>query len=329
MTATSSLLSRYAEAIYWMARYVERAENLARILDVQESFSRDSRGGHNWASIVALNADEEEFYARHTEATAETVLDFYILDESHLGSLVAIVRAARENARTLRPLISTEMWINLNTFYNRMRALRTEDVVEERLARLCAWVKEACQTHTGITEGTFYRDEGWYFYQMGRMIERADQTTRLVDVKYHLLLPSPADVGTPLDISQWNSLLRSAAGYHAFRRMHPSGMTPATVSHFLLFNPFFPRSLIACAEALEDTLTRLRSTYGLRGGGGALETLDEMRAVLQGSSIDSVMQKGLHEFLDWVQRRLIDIGGALGEDFFGIAPAEQTQVAAG
>lgn len=327
MSSGSSLLSRYAEAIYWMARYVERAENLARILDVQESFSRDSRGSHNWSSVVALNADEEAFSARHAQPSTEAVLEFYILDESRPGSLVSIVRAARENARTLRPLISTEMWINLNTFYNRMRALRPEDVAEERLARLCATVKEACQTHTGITEGTFYRDEGWYFYQMGRMIERADQTTRLVDVKYHLLLPSPADVGTPLDISQWNALLRSAAAYHAFRRMHPSGMTPASVSHFLLFNPFFPRSLLACTEALDDTLTQLRSTYGLRGGRNALETLDELRAVLRDSTIDAVMRKGLHEFLDWMQTRLIEVSLALGEDFFGYPPAAQAQKA--
>ncbi len=329
MPSGSSLLSRYAEAIYWMARYVERAENLARILDVQESFSRDSRGSHNWSSVVALNADDAAFYARRAEPSTEAVLDFYILDESHPGSLVSIVRAARENARTLRPLISTEMWINLNTFYNRMRSLRSEDVAEERLARLCATVKEACQTHTGITEGTFYRDEGWYFYQMGRMIERADQTTRLVDVKYHLLLPSPADVGTPLDISQWNALLRSAAAYHAFRRMHPSGMTPASVSHFLLFNPFFPRSLLACTEALDDTLTQLRSTYGLRGGRSALETLDELRAVLRDSTIDAVMRKGLHEFLDWMQTRLIEVSLALGEDFFGYPPAAQAQKASG
>jgi uncharacterized alpha-E superfamily protein len=329
MSAGSSLLSRYAEAIYWMARYVERAENMARILDVHESFSRDSRGAHNWAAMVELYAAEEEFRARHADATAEAVLEFYIIDESHAGSLVSVVKQARENARALRPLISTEMWIGLNTFYNRMRALRPEDLAEERLARLCQTVKESCQTHTGITEGTFYRDEGWYFYQIGRLLERADQTTRLLDVKYHLLLPSLEDVGTPLDISQWNALLRSAAGYHAFRRIQPSGMSPATVSHFLLFNPFFPRSLCACVESLDETLMRLRSFYGLKGGAAALELLDEMRAVLRDNTIETIMQRGLHEFLDWTQVRLIDVAGALGQDFFGYARvADQSETAA-
>jgi uncharacterized alpha-E superfamily protein len=329
VSTTTSLLSRYAEAIFWMARYVERAENLARILDVHESFARDSRGGHDWTSIVDLYVSKDAFVARHEAATPEAALHFMVLDDTHPGSLVSIVKAARENARVLRPLISTEMWINLNTFYNRVRALRPDDVAEERLARTCQTVKESCQTHTGITEGTFYRDEGWYFYQIGRLLERADQTTRLLDVKYHLLLPSLEDVGTPLDISQWNALLRSAAGYHAFRRIQPSGMSPATVSHFLLFNPFFPRSLCACVESLDETLMRLRSFYGLKGGAAALELLDEMRAVLRDNTIETIMQRGLHEFLDWTQVRLIDVAGALGQDFFGYARvADQSETAA-
>ncbi len=313
----SSLLSRYAEAIYWLARYVERAENMARVLDVNETFSRDSQGGQNWASIIALYSDQDAFKERHPEPTAEAVLSFYLLDDSHPGSILSSVRAARENARTLRPLISTEMWVHLNTFFNRMRALRGDDVAEERVARSLAWIKESCQAHTGITEGTFYRDEGWYFYEMGQAIERADQTTRLLDVKYHLLLPSVADVGSPLDLSQWNAVLRSAAGYHAFRRIHPSGMTVARVADFLLFNRRFPRSVSACVDTVNDRLTALRSRYGLKGGGMALERLDEVRAVLDNEPVDRVLAQGLHEFLDWIQLQMLDVGSLVGRDFFG------------
>lgn len=318
----TGLLSRYAEAIYWLARYVERAENMARVLDVNETFSRDSQGGQNWASIVALYADEAAFAARHEEATAETILHFYLLDDSHPGSILAAVRAARENARTLRPLISTEMWVHLNTFFNRMRALRPEDVAEERVARSLAWIKETCQGHTGITEGTFYRDEGWYFYEIGQAIERADQTTRLLDVKYHLLLPSVADVGSPLDISQWNAVLRSAAGYHAFRRIHPSGMTVARVSEFLLFNRRFPRSVAASVDEINQRLTELRARYGLKGGAAALERLDEVRAVLDNEPVERVLAQGLHEFLDWIQLQMLDVGSLIGRDFFGDTVAE-------
>ena len=319
----SNLLSRYAEAIYWLARYVERAENLARILDVNESFNRNSEGGQNWASILQLYADEDAFEKLYGAADTESIIKFYVLDERNPGSILSCVRAARENARTLRPLISTEMWTNLNIFYNRVRAFREEDIAEERLTRLCAQVKESCQTHTGITEGTFYRDEGWYFYEIGRSLERADQTTRMLDVKYLTLLPSAHDVGSPLDVSQWNALLRSAAGYHAFRRIHPSGMQPDRVAEFLLFNLPFPRSVAACFDRADSRLTQLRSRYHLRGGAEALERLDELRTVLGEMTIDQVIRSGLHEFLDGIQISLLGISALIGRDFFGYDEPQQ------
>ena len=248
----SRLLSRYAEAIYWLARYVERAENVARILDINETFSRDSRGWQNWRSIVELFRDEELFFAEHEEADADSVIYFYTLDQRNVSSIVSALNLARGNARTLRPLISTEMWIQLNMFSNKLKSMQREDLSEPRLTRFCNQVKEACQTHTGITEGTFYRDESWFFYQIGRSIERADQTTRLLDVKYHLLLPKNEAVGSPLDVSQWNAVLRSAAGYHAFRRIQPSGMTQADVAGFLLFHSRFPRSVRACVRDISN-----------------------------------------------------------------------------
>lgn len=322
------LLSRYAEAIYWLARYVERAENLARILDVNETFSRDSRGWQNWRSILQINRDEERFFENHAEADADSVIYFYTLDQRNVSSIISAVNLARGNARTLRPLISTEMWIQLNMFSNNLKTMQREALSEPRLARFCNQVKEACQTHTGITEGTFYRDESWFFYQIGRAIERADQTTRLLDVKYHLLLPNEETVGSPLDVSQWNAVLRSAAGYHAFRRVQPSGMTQADVAGFLLFHSRFPRSVRACVHDISNRLSHLRSTYNLIGGAEALEELDELRTVLDDITIDQVIDKGLHEFVDWVQLKLIRIHGELGAAYFGYpAPNEQGQAA--
>ena len=147
------LLARYADCIFWLARYVERAENLARILDVNETFSRDSRGGQNWRSVLQLNADEERFFAAHETASGHNVVDFYVIDSDNPTSIVSTIRYARENARTLRPLISTEMWVQLNVFYNRLAALRAADLAPGNLATLFASIKEACQTHAGITEG--------------------------------------------------------------------------------------------------------------------------------------------------------------------------------
>ncbi len=321
------LLSRYAEAVFWMARYVERAENLARILDVQETFSRDSRGGSNWLPVLQLNADHERFEENHGRATAEKVIQFYVLERENPSSILSCVSAARENARTLRPLISTEMWVQLNTFHNRLRTMSSVEASEPRLARLCALIKEGCQTHTGITEGTFYRDEAWYFYQLGRLVERADQATRLLDVKYHQLLPMPTQVGTPIDVSQWNALLRSASGFHAFRRVHSTGMSPATVAGFLLYNRNFPRSVVACIELIERTLTDLRHIYGLSVGNEAMEQLDILRAELAGQTIETTIERGLHEQLDWIQRKLIDFTNTLGIEFFGFenAASEQSQ----
>ncbi|MEO9188979.1 MAG: alpha-E domain-containing protein [Acetobacteraceae bacterium] len=315
------LLARYAECIFWLARYVERAENLARILDVNETFTRDARGDQNWESIVHLHADEEEFHRRHGEASAEAVLRFYVTDATNPSSIVSAIRNARENARALRPLISTEMWVQLNVFQNRLNAIEEPDLAPGRLTDLFSAIKEACQTHTGITEGTFYRDQGWYFYQLGRYIERADQTTRLLDMKYHLLLPHAAeDVGSPIDVGQWNALLRSAAGYHAYRRQHPRGITPGRVAGFLLLNSSFPRSVFLCVHEVEILLTDLKRHFGLRGGIGAAEELDQLRALLSTLTITEILAQGLHEFLDMIQRRLITITRDLSNSFFGTPP---------
>jgi uncharacterized alpha-E superfamily protein len=337
-----TLLARYAECAFWMARYVERAENLARILDVQETFSRDAAGARNFLSVVQLNADTERFLARHPEARPEDVVHFYILDADNPTSIVSALAAARTNAQFLRPLISTEMWQHLNVLYNRLQALGPADLAPHLLSALCRDIKEGCQLHTGITEGTFYRDQSWHFYQLGRVVERADQTTRLLDIKYHLLLPSPQDVGSPLDVQQWNAVLRSAAGYQAFRRLHPRAMSPALVADFLLHDPAFPRSVALCVNRADDFLHRLRSGFGLRGGGAAHEKLDELRAALA-APIAAIIEGGLHEFLDWTQLMLARIADDVRDDFFagrprparrrepalpseiGLAPAAQSQ----
>ena len=300
-----------------MARYIERAENLARILDVQETFSRDSRGSNNWLPVLQLNADAERFEESYGEATPEKVIQFYVLDRDNPSSILSCVSMARENARTLRPLISTEMWVQLNTFHNRLRTMSSSEASEPRLARLCALIKEGCQTHSGITEGTFYRDEAWYFYQLGRLVERADQATRLLDVKYHQLLPMPTQIGTPIDVSQWNALLRSASGFHAFRRVHPTGMSPATVTGFLIFNRHFPRSVVACVEQIERTLTDLQHIYSLGVGDATMEQLDVLRSELESQTIETVIEAGLHEHLDWIQCKLIEFTVTLGQEFFG------------
>ncbi len=226
------LLSRYAEALFWLGRYMERIENLARILDVTDTFVRHGVDQSGWRSVVQINADEERFTKLYGTANAENVAQFYLVDRENPTSVLSSLFAARENARTLRPLIPTEMWSQINIFYNRVRQLTEGDAAPSRVSGLCAYFKEQCQAHAGITDGTFYRDQSWAFYCIGKYIERGDQTSRLVDIKYHTLLPSVDDVGGALDISQWHALLRAASGYQAYRRVNPNFMTPASVAGF-------------------------------------------------------------------------------------------------
>ncbi len=316
---SSQLLSRYAGSIFWLARQMERTENLARILDVTETFTRHARDEEGWLAVVRINADEARFLSTHAAPTAQAVTHFYVLDRDNPTSIAATLAQARENARLLRPLISTEMWSQINVFHNRVRQLTAADIAPSHLSQLCADIKQACQTHTGITEGTFYRDAGWTFYMLGRQIERADQITRLVDIKYHMLLPSADAVGSALDVGQWHALLRAAAGYHAFRRIFPRDMTPAMVAGFLLLNHGFPRSLVHCVRLAQGTLAQLRSSYRLRGADAALERLEDLSAVLTETSIDLLIARGLHEFLDWVQRELIGLHTTIAARFW---PAE-------
>jgi len=311
------LLARNAECIFWLARYVERAENLARILDVNATFARDRRGGRDWLPVLQLNADQERFSAAHRAATAEAVLRFYVTDRANPTSIVSAIGMARENARTLRPVISSEMWAQLNIFHKWLGALDGAAVAPGAVTRLLGRIKEACQTHTGVTDGTLHRDQASYFYRLGRHIERADQTTRLLDIKYHLLLPSPADVGSPVDLVQWDALLRSAAAHHAYLRVVRGGVTPAGVAGFLLLHPRFPRSVAFCVAEADRLLDVLRARHALPGGDRAAAELGRLRSDLGALLIGEVLAGGLHEFLDNVQRRLVVVTRDLSGAFFG------------
>ena len=311
-----ALLSRYAENLFWLARYMERVENLARILDVTDTFVRHGADQSGWESVVRINADDERFFEKHNAANAENVLQFYLVDRENPNSIVSSIFAARENARALRPMISTEMWAHINMFSNRVRTLTAADAAPSRVSALCTFLKEACQTHTGMTEGTLFRDQGWAFHCIGKYLERGDQTSRLVDIKYHTLLPSVLDVGGAVDVAQWQALLRAASGYHAFRRVYPNDMTPGLVAGFLLLNHSFPRSVVLCVRQIETYLSLLNAGYGLRGVYAAQERLDELRAALLDQPIEEILRRGLHEFSDYVQLQLTFVHNAVAQAFW-------------
>jgi uncharacterized alpha-E superfamily protein len=300
-----------------MARYVERAENLARILEVNETFARDVHGANDWLPILRLHCDEERFFERYDEATSEEVVRFYIIDDENPNSIVRAVRAARENARSIRHLISLETWVQLNVFYNWVASLTARRLPLSELSRLCGRIKEGCQLHYGIVTGTLYRDQVWSFYRLGTFTELADQITRLLDIKYHALLPSWKDVGSPVDIAQWNALLRSAAAYHSYRRVYPAEMTPATVAGFILLSPRFPRSLPHCVSNLEVTLDGLLADEDLREVTFPRDSLTHLKA-LTSRTPEAIIASGLHEYLDEVQIALLRFGDQIARTFFHV-----------
>jgi uncharacterized alpha-E superfamily protein len=303
VSVSHHLIARHAGSALWLARYMERIENLARLLDVTKTYAGDGEVDRNWLSLLRINGDDDEFFAKHGDADAVSVARFYLLDAANPSSVQTAIACARENARTLRALISTEMWLQINVFHARIRALGEGDIAPENLSAVCAMLKEGVQAHGGITEGTFYRDQCWHFYMLGRHLERTDQITRLIDTKFNALLPAAATDAT-IDAGECNALLRAAAGYHAYRREHPHGYLPREVAGFLLLNGAFPRSAGLNVAQLDWHLNQLRVRYHLRNCVSALERLDDLQSMLGNQTIDSILAYGLSPFLDAVQREV-------------------------
>jgi uncharacterized alpha-E superfamily protein len=310
------LLARDAEGLFWMARYLERVENLARLIDVTQSFESPGYETDAWFGLIRINADEANFAKRGFSPDADHVKRFYLLDKGNPTSVQTNLEDARTNARTLRPLMSTEMWRQINVFHRYVSQLTAADLNGDALSRLCTRLKDGVQAHTGITEGTLYRDQGWYFYELGRLVERADQTTRMLDIKYTALLPRDGEEKRVAELTQWNAVLRAAAGYHAFKRRSLATFSAEDVVHFLLRDPSSPRSVLLCVRRAEAHLDDLRRLYGLARVDEALEVAEHLRALLLEKSIGHILATGLHQYLDDVQIHIQALAAAIGRGFF-------------
>ena len=316
MMRQTPLLARYAEGLFWMARYLERVENLARLIEVTQSFESPGYETEAWRGLVRINADEKNFEARGFSMDADHVKRFYLLDRGNPTSVPSNLEDARTNARTLRPLMSTEMWRQINVFHRYVSHLTPADLQGDALARLCHRLKDGVQAHTGITEGTLYRDQGWYFYEMGRLIERADQTTRMLDIKYTALLPREGEAKRVAELTQWNAVLRAAAGYHAFKRQAQASFSGEDVVNFLLRDPSSPRSVLLCLRRAEAHLDDLRRIYGLSRTSEAIEVAEYLRQVLTEKPISHILATGLHQYLDVVQIHIQNLASTIGRSFF-------------
>jgi uncharacterized alpha-E superfamily protein len=314
-----SLLSRYAECLFWLARYTERAASLARIIETHAAFDRGREMGSTWIWLVKLYADDERFAETGGDPNLRNVVNFYVRDFKNGGSILSSVRSARENARALRAILPTEMWVQLNSFCNRIFALGEADIDLVRLSRTCALIRDGSYAQIGIADSTLYRDMDWVFYSIGLMVERADQTSRLLDVKFAQIQTADRDISASVDATYWGLLLRSANAYQAFRRLEQRGADANRVAKFLIVNPNHPRSIAFCIGNCTRELIKLKNEFGLKQSTDALAILDMMSRQIKAAVADPCLAQQLHQFNDNLQRHLIDLTQELGIAFFGSA----------
>ncbi len=323
------MLSRVADSVYWMARYVERAENVARFIDVNHNLEIDlgETAGHQWAPLIYTTGDEEQFNERYDSMSRENVIQFLAFDRENPNSIYSCVQSARENARTIREVISSAMWEEINKFYHMVRnASQSKDLLTQPYD-FCNRVKLASHLLVGVTDCTMSHGEAWHFARMARLIERADKTSRIIDVKYFILLPDPKDVGSSLDVVQWSALLKSASALEMYRRVH-GRIVPLRVTEFLLLDRDFPRSMHYCViKAMESLQTITGGTPGTFSS-RVEQVMGRLRAEMDYTSIEDAIEHGLHEYIDDFQIRLNQVGSAVREEFFVAQPTHGTPTAA-
>lgn len=321
------MLSRVANSIYWLNRYVERAENVSRFVDVNLNLLLDLPAGvtQQWQPTVLTTGDLPLFQKRYGEVTAENVLRFLTFDRDYPNSILSCLQLARDNARSVREVISSEMWQQVNAFYlmvtDASKTLSLSDTAA--LFQFFEEVKQASHLFAGIMDATMTHNEGWHFGQIGRFLERADKTARILDVKYFILLPSVKDVGTTLDELQWIALLKSASAYEMYRKRGMHRISPTSVAEFLILDRSFPRSVRFCITEVERSLHQITATPIGTWCTPVERSLGRLRADLDYITIDEIVQSGMHELLDDLQSRMNDVGNKIFEAFFALEPVAE------
>lgn len=309
------LLSRVADAVYWMARYIERAENIARFIGVNLNLQIDLplAPAHQWQPLIDTSGDRDLFRERAGTATQARVIEFLAYDTDNPNSIASCLRAARENARSVRETISSEMWAQVNSMYLQIQSQRSLPE-PERLLDAFRDIRLGCHLFEGITDATMSHNEAWHFQRLGRMLERADKTSRILDVKYFILLPSTQDVGTPYDDIHWTAVLKSVSGFEMYRKRH-GRISPVGVVDFLVMDDEFPRAIHFCMKSANDSLHAITGTpmgtYQCRSE----QLMGQLCAELDFASVDAIIIGGLHEHLDRLQIKMNDIDDSIREDF--------------
>jgi uncharacterized alpha-E superfamily protein len=317
------MLSRVADSIYWMARYVERAENLARLLLSTQDLLLDAGAegvdeAQFWRPILATTGDEEAYAKLHKKVKGKDVIDFLVLRADNPNSMLNSIRAARENARTVRDQISDEIWESLNSLKLFVESAEGKTMHRTQSAAFYERVLRGSYQFQGIADSTTPRGETWHFLRLGTCLERADKMSRLLDTCSAISMEMPPHPqARPL---RWAALLRSCSAWHAFQAEH-SKLDPKMIIEYLLLDETFPRSVACCVVELHQTLQRLCGVGSLHHMPAPVRHAGRLRSDLAYVMVEDVLEAGLHEYIDTLQTRLNDIGAAIFQTFVLYADA--------
>jgi uncharacterized alpha-E superfamily protein len=292
------MLGRTANGIFWMFRYLERAENTARLLEAgfRMALTRgNSASSDEWRSVLVTIGQNQEFAARNGEYSGQAVCNYILRDHDNPASVFRMIESARTNARMVRTALTREVWEATNETWMILRDMLARPVREADIGEVLGAIRRQATLVRGAIGGTMLRNEIFNFARIGTAIERADNTARILDVKYHVLLPSIAWVGSTLDHAQWETVLRSVAGDRAYRWLHAGNMDARGIAQFLILDGRFPRSLVFCYDKLRSNMAHLARDYGVETR--AHELLRDAGAQLHQASIERIVESGLHEFI--------------------------------
>ena len=312
------MLSRVANNLYWMSRYIERAESIARLVDVNLQLlldfrNLDDRGlDAHWIPIVQSSGDEELFRRLHPRTTGQTVTEFLVFQAENPNSILSSIAQARENARMVRDQITAELWEEINRLYLFLYSPRAGELWNESPSDFFLTIKNGSLLLQGLTDATVVRNEGWFFTQAGRYLERADKTSRILDVR-HASLPERGMPGAPSqsDALGWSAVLRSCSAWDAYKAVHGAEVQPALVAELLLLSDEFPRSVRFSVRHLNTVLRRISGVHEGRFSNAAEKLAGRLLAELQFSTVEDIFEVGLHTYIDQVQMKLNSIGDAL------------------
>lgn len=311
------MLSRVAESVYWMSRYIERAENVARFVDVNYNLTlgESTSLSEQWWPLINTTGDYQDFRKRYENASREIALKFLLFDTENPNSIISCIAKARECARTVREVLPSAIWEQLNRFKMLVEKASESGAAYEQPYDFCESVRMASQLLNGISSASMLRDEAWSFTQIGRYIERADKTSRIVDVQYFLLLPKVEDVGTSIDIVRWSSLLKSADALGMYRRTN-GRILPNKVAEFLILDPLFPRSIRYSVNLVESNLASMRAKDAPRDDLPSEILVSQLAERLNTVTIEEIVEQGMHSFIDQLQGALNSLGNIIYSDFF-------------